>query len=62
VRRQKKVLRRWLRQAKKLNYTKEKMVYVSEPKSGESLGDEEERSLKISWIYRREMRRDYLKI
>jgi len=38
------VLRRWLRQAKKLNYTKEKMVYVSEPKIGESLGDEEARS------------------
>jgi hypothetical protein len=44
-RRQKQVLRRWLRQVKNLSDIEEEMVYICEPESGESLNDEEERSV-----------------
>jgi hypothetical protein len=39
------VLRRWLREAETLSDTEEKVVYLCELESGESLGDEEEMRL-----------------
>jgi hypothetical protein len=41
----KKMLRRWVRQVENLKNTKEEMVYVCEPEYGESLNDEEGRSV-----------------
>jgi hypothetical protein len=37
ARKQKKMLRRWLRQVENLRNTEEKMVYICEPEDGESL-------------------------
>jgi hypothetical protein len=44
-RKQKKMLKRWLRQVENLSDTEEEMVYICEPKIGESLDEEEERSI-----------------
>jgi hypothetical protein len=44
-RKKKQMLRRWMRQVENLNNIEEEMVYVCEPKYGESLGDEEGRSI-----------------
>jgi hypothetical protein len=39
----KQVLKRWLREDENLSGTKEKMVYICEPKVGENLSKEEVR-------------------
>jgi hypothetical protein len=44
-RKQKQMLRRWLRQVENLRNTEEDMVYICEPEYGESLSDEEGRSV-----------------
>jgi hypothetical protein len=44
-RKQKQMLKRWLRQVENLSDTEEEMVYICEPEIGESLDEEEERSV-----------------
>jgi hypothetical protein len=44
-RKQKNMLKRWLRQVEILSDIKEEMVYIFEPKIGKSLDEEEERSV-----------------
>jgi hypothetical protein len=46
--RQWQVLKRWLRCAKNLSDTKEKVVYICKPEIGGTLSDEEERLSRIS--------------